>query len=167
MTKVKIITEKGVSAPKYATSGSAAVDLVANIKKPVLIHPGAAAQLIPTGIKLDMSDAPGVFGLLTPRSGLGHKHGLVLGNGVGVIDNDYQGEIMVSALNRNIGIAKTGMGSTVNNAPIVIEPGMRLAQLIFLTSIQVEFEKVESFEATERAEGGFGSTGTTSKTGRK
>ena len=161
MNKIKIKLDKGVTAPEYATPGSAAVDLVANIDKPIVLRPGDAAVLIPTGISLDMTDMPNLCALILPRSGNGHKKGLVLGNGVGLIDNDYQGEIMVSALNRNPAVLKKGMGIVQPNLNITIEPGMRLAQLMFTGFTKIdEFEVVKSFEATKRGAGGFGSTGT-------
>lgn len=160
--KVRIINESAFDLPKAATDGSSALDLRANIDKPIFIGPQAPAQLIPTGIKLDMSEAEGLMALLAPRSGLGHKTGLVLGNGVGVIDNDYQGELFISAWNRNPAVTGAGMGA-VRNAAIKIEPGERIAQLLFMQGVLpfVEFEEVEAFEEeTERGEGSFGSTGT-------
>lgn len=162
MSKVKIILEEGVTMPAVATKGAAAVDLCAHIEQPVLIRAQAEAILIPTGIKLDMTATPGLCALVLPRSGLGHKQGLVLGNGVGLIDNDYQGEIFVSAWNRNPVAQRNGMGASVANAPIEIKPGMRLAQLMFLQAAtsEVSFQKVTSFKASDRGEGGFGSTGT-------
>ena len=161
MNKIKIKLNKGAVAPEYATPGSAAVDLVANIDKPITLRPGDPATLIPTGIYLDMTDMPGLAALILPRSGNGHKKGLVLGNTIGLIDNDYQGEIMVSAWNRNPAVLKKGMGIVQSDSNICIEPGMRLAQLMFTSFTKIdEFEVVDSFEATERGEGGFGSTGT-------
>lgn len=156
---VKIILEEGVDLPEYATAGSAAVDLRANLKTPIQLRPGEV-KMIPTGIRLDMSDHPDVCALLLPRSGLGSKVGLVLGNTVGLIDNDYQGEIVVAAMNRNPTVEKKGMGVVQGEKIITIEPGMKLAQLMFTSFEQVEFEQVEGFDGeTDRGEGGFGSTG--------
>ncbi|MDX5412836.1 MAG: dUTP diphosphatase [Rhodobacterales bacterium] len=153
---VKIKLEKGVNLPAYATDGSAAVDLVANIKAPFTIAAGEVAK-IPTGVRVDMTEHPGVCALLLPRSGLGSK-GLVLANTVGLIDNDYQGEIVVMAFNRN-GPKQAGMGFKTGES-VTITPGMRLAQLMFTRFEPVEFEQVEAFAVeTERGENGFGSTG--------
>lgn len=153
---VKIKLEKGVNAPAYATEGSAAVDLCANIKASFTIAPGEVAQ-IPTGVRVDMTEHPGVCALLLPRSGLGVK-GLVLANTIGLIDNDYQGEVVVMALNRNVS-QKAGMGVKAGQS-ITIEPGMRLAQLMFTRFEPVVFEQVEKFAAvTDRGEGKLGSTG--------
>lgn len=163
--KVKIITEKGVATLQLGSPGANAFDLVANIKQPVSIFPQMPAKLIPTGIKLDMTDTPGLCGMIIPRSGLGHKQGLVMGNGVGLIDNDYQGELHVSAWNRNPELQRSGMGSTKSPA-IVINPGDRLAQIIFVQTAthKVDFVPVNSFDAeTDRGEGGFGSTGVSAK----
>lgn len=155
---VKIILEEGVDLPEYATAGSAAVDLRANLKEKVTLRAGEV-KMIPTGVRLDMTDHPDVCALLMPRSGLGSKTGLVLANTVGLIDNDYQGEVVVAAMNRNPAVEKKGMG-IVNGEVITIEPGMKLAQLMFTTFDQVEFEQVEGFDGeTDRGEGGFGSTG--------
>lgn len=150
----------GIEAPHAATGGSAGIDLRANIDAPVAISPQAPAVLIPTGIRLDMSDHPEMCAVILPRSGLGHERGLVLGNGTGLIDSDYQGEVFVSAWNRNPPSFKIGMGA-YTNGPIVIEPGERIAQLVFLPVLtpDVVFHTVESFDATERGAGGFGSTG--------
>jgi len=131
--------------PSYATSASAGLDLRACLESPTTIEPGQTI-LVPTGLSIYIAD-PGYAGLILPRSGLGHKHGIVLGNLVGLIDADYQGPLMVSTWNR---------GST----PFVLEPMERLAQLVIVPIQQVRFNLVESFEATDRGVGGFGSTGT-------
>ncbi|MBA4110221.1 MAG: dUTP diphosphatase [Leptothrix sp. (in: Bacteria)] len=130
--------------PAYATPGSAGLDLRACLEQAVVLEPGQA-QLIPTGLSMHLGD-PGLAAMILPRSGLGHKHGIVLGNLVGLIDSDYQGPLMVSCWNR---------GST----PFTIEPMERIAQMIIVPVVQASFRRVESFEATARGEGGFGSTG--------
>ena len=130
--------------PAYATSGSAGLDLRACIAEPVTIVPGST-HLIPTGLAIHIAD-PGYAAMILPRSGLGHKHGIVLGNLVGLIDSDYQGELMVSTWNR---------GSTA----FVLNPMERLAQLVIVPVLQVAFNVVDSFDASVRGEGGFGSTG--------
>lgn len=130
--------------PHYATSGAAGLDLRAAIAAPITLFPGAV-ELIPSGIAIHLAD-PGLAAMIVPRSGLGHKQGLVLGNLVGVIDSDYQGEILVSLWNRG-------------QAPVVIEPLMRIAQLVVVPVVQVDFLPVEAFAPTARGEGGFGSTG--------
>jgi dUTP pyrophosphatase len=131
--------------PDYATEGSAGVDLRACIAENLLLRPGETT-LVPSGIAIHMAD-PGLAAVILPRSGLGHKHGIVLGNLVGLIDSDYQGQIMVSCWNRG-------------NEAFIIEPGARLAQMVFVPVVQVDFEVVESFTASNRGEGGFGHTGT-------
>ena len=131
--------------PQYATDGSAGLDLRACLDAAVTLEPGAT-QLLPTGIAIHLDD-PGLAAVLLPRSGLGHKHGIVLGNLVGLIDSDYQGQVMVSCWNR---------GSTAFR----IEPGERIAQMIVVPVVQVEFEIVEEFSASHRGAGGFGSSGT-------
>lgn len=131
--------------PQYATSGSAGVDLRACIDAPLEMKPGDT-QLIPSGIAIHMAD-PGYAAIVLPRSGLGHKHGIVLGNLVGLIDSDYQGQIFVSCWNR---------GQTT----FTIQPGERIAQLVVVPVVQVEFEVVGEFSASERGAGGFGSSGT-------
>ena len=133
--------------PAYATSGSAGLDLRACIDAPIVLAPGATT-LIPTGIAIHIAD-PGFAALILPRSGLGHKHGIVLGNLVGLIDSDYQGELMVSCWNRN----PTG------TAPFTIEPQERIAQLVIVPVQQVQFQEVSDFSASDRGVGGFGSTG--------
>jgi dUTP pyrophosphatase len=130
--------------PAYATTGSAGLDLRACITEPITIEPGTT-HLIPTGLAIHLAD-PRYAAMILPRSGLGHKHGIVLGNLVGLIDSDYQGELMVSTWNR---------GSTA----FVLNPMERLAQLVIVPVIQVGFNVVESFDSSERGAGGFGSTG--------
>jgi dUTP pyrophosphatase len=130
--------------PTYATPGSAGLDLKAAIEAPLVLAPGETT-LIPTGLSIFIAD-PGYAGMILPRSGLGHKHGIVLGNLVGLIDSDYQGPLMVSAWNRS-------------QTPFTIEPLERLAQLVIVPVARAAFEKVERFEATARGTGGFGSTG--------
>jgi dUTP pyrophosphatase len=130
--------------PQYATSGSAGVDLRACIDAPLELKPGDT-QLIPSGIAIYLAD-PNLAAIVLPRSGLGHKHGIVLGNLVGLIDSDYQGQVFVSVWNR---------GQTA----FTIQPGERIAQLVVVPVVQVEFEVVNDFDATERGAGGFGSSG--------
>ena len=130
--------------PAYATAGSAGLDLRACIEAPIVLAPGAA-ELIPTGLAIHIGD-PGHAAMILPRSGLGHKHGIVLGNLVGLIDSDYQGPLMVSCWNRGL-------------AAFTIEPFERIAQLVVVPVVQAQFRVVESFEASERGGGGFGSTG--------
>ena len=130
--------------PAYATDGSAGMDLRACLDAPVPLAPGQT-QLIPTGLAIHIDD-PGLAAVILPRSGLGHKHGIVLGNLVGLIDSDYQGQLMVSMWNR---------GST----PFIIEPGERIAQLVVVPVVQVELEVVNDFAASSRGAGGFGHSG--------
>lgn len=130
--------------PDYATAGSAGVDLRACLDAPLTLNPGET-ELLPSGLSVHIGD-PGLAAVILPRSGLGHKHGIVLGNLVGLIDSDYQGELMVSCWNR---------GSSV----FVIEPGERVAQLVLVPVVRAEFEVVEAFAASVRGEGGFGSSG--------
>lgn len=130
--------------PEYATAESAGLDLRACINQPLIIQPGET-QLIPTGIAIHI-DNPNVAATILPRSGLGHKHGIVLGNLVGLIDADYQGPLMISCWNRG-------------QNPYTITPGERMAQLVFLPIMRAHFNVVEEFEETERADGGFGSSG--------
>ena len=142
---VRILDERVRSAlPAYATEGSAGMDLRACIEAPLTLAPGDA-YLVPTGIAIHVAD-PGYAALILPRSGLGHKHGIVLGNLVGLIDSDYQGPLMVSCWNRG-------------REPFTLNPLDRLAQLVIVPVAQASFRVVESFEASARAEGGFGSTG--------
>ena len=155
---VRVILEEGVELPAYATEGSAAVDLRANIKEAITLKPGEM-QVISTGVKLDMADEPDLCAQCLPRSGMGKK-GLVLANTVGLIDNDYQGEVMIMAFNRNPATVKQGMGVVAGDS-ITIEPDMRLAQLKFSRFVQPTFDPVKAFKkATKRGEGKFGSTGT-------
>lgn len=130
--------------PEHATAGSAGMDLRACIDEPLTIKPGET-QLIPTGIAIHIAD-PKLAATILPRSGLGHKHGIVLGNLVGLIDSDYQGPLMVSCWNRS-------------NEPFTLAPGERLAQLVFIPVVQATFEIVDSFDSSERGEGGFGHSG--------
>ena len=130
--------------PAYATSGSAGLDLRACIDAPLTLAPGKT-ELVRTGIAIHIAD-PGLAALILPRSGLGHKHGIVLGNLVGLIDSDYQGELMVSCWNRG-------------HTEFTLQPFDRLAQLVIVPVAQVAFELVDEFASTERAAGGFGSTG--------
>jgi dUTP pyrophosphatase len=130
--------------PAYATPGSAGLDLRACLDAPLVLQPGESA-LIPTGLALHIGD-PGLAALVLPRSGLGHKHGIVLGNLVGLIDSDYQGPLTVSCWNRSQQV-------------YTVQPMERIAQLIVVPVVQARFRLVESFEASQRGEGGFGSTG--------
>jgi dUTP pyrophosphatase len=130
--------------PAYASSGSAGMDLRACLEAPLRCEPGAT-HLIPSGMALHIDD-PSLCAVVLPRSGLGHKHGIVLGNLVGLIDSDYQGEILVSCWNRG-------------SDPFVILPGDRIAQLVFVPVVQVRFEHCEEFEPSHRETGGFGHTG--------
>ncbi|MCJ8339739.1 MAG: dUTP diphosphatase [Pseudomonadales bacterium] len=130
--------------PSYATPGSAGLDLRACLDSPLTIEPGQT-HLIPTGMAIHIED-PGLCAMILPRSGLGHKHGIVLGNLVGLIDSDYQGQLFVSCWNR---------GQTT----FTMEPGERIAQLVLVPVVQAEFEIVDDFSASDRGEGGFGSSG--------
>ena len=130
--------------PAYATSGSAGLDLRACLDAPLTLQPNAW-QLVPTGIAVHLKD-PGYAAMLLPRSGLGHKHGIVLGNLVGLIDSDYQGPLMVSCWNR---------GETA----YTVQPLERIAQLVIVPVVQASFRRVDDFAASERGAGGFGSTG--------
>ncbi len=130
--------------PSYATAGSAGLDLRACLEAPLTLAPNAW-QLVPTGMAIYLQD-PGYAALILPRSGLGHKHGIVLGNLVGLIDSDYQGQLMVSAWNRS-------------STEFTIEPMERIAQLVIVPVQQARFRVVQDFVATERGEGGYGSTG--------
>ena len=130
--------------PHYATGGSAGLDLRACLDQPLTLEPGQT-ELIPTGVAIHLAD-PGLAAVILPRSGLGHKHGIVLGNLVGLIDSDYQGQIFVSTWNRG-------------NAAFVIKPMERLAQLVVVPVVQVELNVVDDFESSSRGAGGFGSTG--------
>jgi deoxyuridine 5'-triphosphate nucleotidohydrolase len=130
--------------PQHATAGSAGMDLRACIDAPLVLAPGAA-ELIPTGIAIYIAD-PTLAAMLLPRSGLGHKNGIVLGNLVGLIDSDYQGPLMVSVWNRG-------------TAAFTVNPGDRIAQMVMVPVVQVAFEVVEDFSLTTRGSGGFGSSG--------
>ena len=130
--------------PHYATAGSAGLDLRACIDAPISLAPGQT-ELIPTGIAIHLAD-PALAAMILPRSGLGHKHGIVLGNLVGLIDSDYQGQIFISTWNRG-------------NAAFVVQPMERLAQLVIVPVVQVELNVVEDFDSSSRGAGGFGSTG--------
>ena len=142
---VEIKREKGVKLPKFATNGSAGIDLIANIEKPITLNPNDCI-LIPSGISISIKNKD-YCGLIYPRSGLGHKHGIILGNSVGVIDSDYQGEIKLSLFNRG-------------KQPFIIKPKIRLAQMVFTRIMQPYFVEVKGFaEKTARGAGGFGSTG--------
>ena len=130
--------------PQYATAGSAGLDLRACLDKPLTLEPGRA-ELLPTGLAIYVQD-PALAAMILPRSGLGHKHGIVLGNLVGLIDSDYQGQLMVSCWNRG-------------KEPYTVQPGERIAQLVIVPVVQVELEVVEDFAATSRGAGGFGHSG--------
>ena len=130
--------------PAYGTSGSAGLDLRACLDAPLVLEPGQT-ELIGTGLAIHIAD-PALAAMILPRSGLGHKHGIVLGNLVGLIDSDYQGELMISCWNRS-------------QSRFTIEPGDRIAQLVLVPVVQAEFEWVESFEESDRGAGGFGHTG--------
>ena len=135
---------KSIPLPKHATEGSAGMDLRACIDTAITLEPGAT-ELIPTGIAIHIND-PKLAATILPRSGLGHKHGIVLGNLVGLIDSDYQGQLFVSCWNRS-------------GADFAVEPGARIAQLVFLPVVQARWERVESFDSSDRGTGGFGHTG--------
>ena len=130
--------------PAYATAGSAGLDLRACIDSDLLLEAGKA-ELIPTGLAIHVED-PGLAAVILPRSGLGHKQGIVLGNLVGLIDSDYQGQLMVSCWNRG-------------REPFTIRPGERIAQLVVVPVVQVDLQVVEDFSTTQRGAGGFGSSG--------
>lgn len=145
--QVKILDTRlgnDIPMPEYATTGSAGLDLRACLDEPLTLNPGDTA-LIRTGMAIYIED-PSLAAMILPRSGLGHKHGIVLGNLVGLIDSDYQGELMVSCWNRG-------------QSSFTIDVGERLAQLVLVPVVQAEFELVESFTETERGEGGFGHSG--------
>lgn len=143
----KILDErlgKQFPLPEQATTGSAGLDLRACVETPLTLAPGKT-ELIPTGMAIHISD-PGYAAMLLPRSGLGHKHGIVLGNLVGLIDSDYQGQLFVSCWNRG-------------NESFVIEPGDRISQMIIVPVIQAVLEQVDTFDESDRGAGGFGHTG--------
>lgn len=146
--QLKIVNDKigtDIPLPTYATEGSAGLDLRACLDEAIVLKPGDT-KLIPTGLSIYIQD-PGLAATILPRSGLGHKHGIVLGNLVGLIDSDYQGELMVSCWNR---------GQT----EFTVEAGERIAQLVLLPVVQAEFDIVTEFATSDRGTGGFGSTGT-------
>jgi deoxyuridine 5'-triphosphate nucleotidohydrolase len=132
--------------PAYATEGSAGLDLRACLDAPLVLSPGQA-ELLPTGLAIHVED-PGLAAVILPRSGLGHRHGIVLGNLVGLIDSDYQGQLMVSCWNRG-------------REPFTVNPGERIAQLVIVPVVQVQLEVVQDFAATRRGAGGFGHSGRT------
>ena len=145
--KVRILDArigKEFPLPQYATGGSAGLDLRACLDKPLELEPGKA-ELVPTGLAIYVED-PGLAAVVLPRSGLGHKHGIVLGNLVGLIDSDYQGQLMVSVWNRG-------------RETYTVQPGERVAQLVIVPVVQVALEVVEDFTATTRGAGGFGHSG--------
>jgi dUTP pyrophosphatase len=142
---IKILNERmRDQLPHYATPGSAGLDLRACIETPLTLEPGET-KLVPTGLAIHVADA-GYAALILPRSGLGHKHGIVLGNLVGLIDSDYQGELMISTWNRG-------------HTTFTLNPLERLAQLVIVPVVQAQFNIVDDFAASERGAGGFGSTG--------
>jgi dUTP pyrophosphatase len=142
---LKVLDERiAGQLPAYATGGSAGLDLRACLDAPLVLAPGQA-ELIPTGIAIHIGD-PGLAAMILPRSGLGHKSGIVLGNLVGLIDSDYQGPLMVSCWNRGA-------------APFTVQPMERIAQLVIVPVVQAAFRRVDEFAASHRGEGGFGSTG--------
>ena len=145
--QIKLLDERigeTIPLPEHATSGSAGLDLRACLDQSILLKPGET-QLIPTGIAIHISDE-NLAAVILPRSGLGHKHGIVLGNLVGLIDSDYQGQLFVSCWNRG-------------DSEFTIEVADRIAQLVFVPVVRVEFERVEQFDDSRRGEGGFGHTG--------
>jgi dUTP pyrophosphatase len=142
---VKILDERIRSQlPAYATGGSAGLDLRACLDDPLTLHPGDSA-LVPTGLAIHLGD-PGHAAVIIPRSGLGHKHGIVLGNLVGLIDSDYQGQVFVSCWNRG-------------RETFIVNPMERIAQLVVIPVVQVELNVVDAFDESDRGDGGFGSTG--------
>ena len=142
---IRILDERIRSQlPAYGTAGSAGLDLRACVDAPITLNPGDAS-LIPTGLAIHLGE-PGLAAMILPRSGLGHKHGIVLGNLVGLIDSDYQGQVFVSCWNRG-------------KEPFVVNPMERIAQMVIVPVVQVQLNVVESFEESTRGAGGFGSTG--------
>ena len=143
--EVKVLDHRmAEQMPAYATAGSAGLDLRACLDAPLVLAPGES-QLIPTGLAIHIGD-PALAAMILPRSGLGHKHGIVLGNLVGLIDSDYQGPLMVSCWNRG-------------QAAFTVQPMERIAQLVIVPVVQAAFRVVDEFDASQRGEGGFGSTG--------
>jgi len=148
LIELKILDDRlgdSVPLPHYATDGSAGLDMRACIDEPLTVAPGAT-ELVPSGLAIHIAD-PGLAAVLLPRSGLGHKHGLVLGNLTGLIDSDYQGQVFISCWNR---------GSKAYE----VQPGERIAQMVFVPVEQVRFEVVEDFDDSARGDGGFGHSGT-------
>ncbi|MCW5619635.1 MAG: dUTP diphosphatase [Burkholderiales bacterium] len=142
---IKILDERlAAFPPAYATTGAAGLDLRACLNTPLRLEPGRS-ELVPTGLAIHLAD-PSLAAMVLPRSGLGHKHGIVLGNLVGLIDSDYQGQIMVSVWNRGA-------------EPFILNPMERIAQLVVVPVLQIRFNRVEEFVQSERGTGGFGSTG--------
>ena len=142
---VKLLDERlKTHPPAYATAGAAGLDLRACLPGPITLHPGETT-LVPSGLAIHLAD-PGLAAMVLPRSGLGHKHGIVLGNLVGLIDSDYQGQIFVSVWNRG-------------RASFTIQPMERIAQRIIVPVVQATFRRVDEFDTSQRGEGGFGSTG--------
>lgn len=135
---------KSIPLPEYSTEGAAGLDLRACLDAPLLVAP-AACELIPSGIAIDIRD-PAVAAVILPRSGLGHKHGIVLGNLVGLIDSDYQGQVFISCWNRGLD-------------DFIVQPGDRIAQMVFVPVIRPQLAEVSEFDPSTRAEGGFGHTG--------
>ena len=142
---IKVLDERMASQlPAYATPGSAVLDLRACLDEPIELAPGQTT-LVPTGLAIHIED-PGLAAMILPRSGLGHKHGIVLGNLVGLIDSDYQGQLMVSCWNRG-------------TSTFTIAPMERIAQMVIVPVVQARFRRVDSFDESHRGEGGFGSSG--------
>ena len=142
---VKVLDERiRAQLPAYATAGSAGLDLRAAIEDPITLRPGDSA-LVPTGLAIHLGD-PGLAAVIIPRSGLGHKHGIVLGNLVGLVDSDYQGQVFVSCWNRG-------------REPFIVNPLERIAQLVVVPVVQVDLNVVDDFVESARGDGGFGSTG--------
>jgi dUTP pyrophosphatase len=147
--QIKLLDERlgrTIPLPHYATDGSAGLDLRACLDTPLVLAPGNA-ELVPTGFAIHIND-PHLAAVILPRSGLGHRHGIVLGNLVGLIDSDYQGQVFVSCWNRG-------------SEPFEVAIGERIAQMVFVPVTQVSFEQVDDFDPTQRAQGGFGHTGRT------
>jgi dUTP pyrophosphatase len=148
LIELKILDDRlgdTIPLPHYATDGSAGLDMRACIDEPVTVEPGAT-ELIPTGLAIHIAE-PSLAAVLLPRSGLGHKHGLVLGNLTGLIDSDYQGQVFISCWNRS-------------SEPYEVKPAERIAQMVFVPVEQVRFEVVEDFDESKRGDGGFGHSGT-------
>ncbi len=147
LVKIKLLDHRlgrDIPLPSYATGGSAGMDLAAALTEPLMVEPGEV-KLIPTGVAIYLEDQ-GYAAMILPRSGLGHKHGIVLGNLVGLLDADYQGEIKISCWNRG-------------NENFVVKPGERIAQMVIVPIVQAQWQVVDDFVVSERGEGGFGHTG--------